>query len=49
MIAIVRKKSDEAIADFQKGIDANASPLLMVRVGRVLLAQNKNDRSHFVV
>ena len=45
MIAIVRKKSDEAIADFQKGIDANASPLLMVRVGRVLLAQNKNDEA----
>ncbi|MGA2712327.1 MAG: tetratricopeptide repeat protein [Bryobacteraceae bacterium] len=45
MVAIVRKKSDEAIADFQKGIDANASPLLMVRVGRVLLAQNKNDEA----
>lgn len=45
MIAIVRKKSDEAIADFQKGIDANASPLLMVRLGRVLLAQNKNDEA----
>jgi len=45
MIAIVRKKSDEAIGDFQKGIDANASPLLMVRLGRVLLAQNKNDEA----
>jgi tetratricopeptide (TPR) repeat protein len=45
MIAIVRKKSDEAITDFQKGIDANASPLLMVRLGRVLLAQNKNDEA----
>src|ERR1700679_105074 len=37
MIAIVRKKSDEAIADFQKGIDANARPLLRGRLGRVLL------------
>ena len=34
-----------AIADFQKGIDANASPLLIVRLGRVLLAQNKNDEA----
>jgi tetratricopeptide (TPR) repeat protein len=45
MTAVVRKKSDEAMADFQKGIDANASPLLMVRLGRLLLAQNKNDEA----
>ena len=36
--ALVRKKTDEAVADFQKGIDANPDPILMIRTGRALLA-----------
>ena len=42
-VALVRKKPDEAIADFQKGVDANPDPVLMIRTGRALLAANKPD------
>jgi tetratricopeptide (TPR) repeat protein len=43
MVALARKKNDEAIADFQKGIDAFPDPLLMIRLGRALYAMKKYD------
>jgi tetratricopeptide (TPR) repeat protein len=42
-VALVRKKTDDAIADFQKGIEANPDPVLMIRAGRALLAAKKPD------
>jgi tetratricopeptide (TPR) repeat protein len=42
-VAIVQKKFDDAIADYQKGVDANPDPLLMIRAGRALLAVKKYD------
>jgi tetratricopeptide (TPR) repeat protein len=45
MVALVRKKTDEAVADFQKGVDADASPLLMIRAGRALLLAKKPDEA----
>jgi tetratricopeptide (TPR) repeat protein len=44
-VALVRKKTDEAIADFEKGIEANPDPILMVRTGRALLAAKKPDEA----
>jgi tetratricopeptide (TPR) repeat protein len=41
--ALVRKKTDEAVADFQKGVDAFPDPVLMVRTGRALLAAKRPD------
>lgn len=41
--ALVRKKTDEAIADFEKGVDANPDPILMIRTGRALLVAKKPD------
>jgi len=41
--ALVRKKTDEAVADFQKGVEANPDPVLMIRTGRALLAARKYD------
>jgi tetratricopeptide (TPR) repeat protein len=41
--ALARKKTDEAVADFQKGIDANPDPVLMIRTGRALLTARKYD------
>jgi tetratricopeptide (TPR) repeat protein len=41
--ALVRKKTDEAVTDFQKGIDANPDPVLMIRTGRALLTAKKYD------
>jgi tetratricopeptide (TPR) repeat protein len=41
--ALVRKKTDEAIADFEKGVEANPDPILMIRTGRALLAARKYD------
>jgi tetratricopeptide (TPR) repeat protein len=41
--ALVRKKTDEAVADFQKGVEANPDPVLMIRAGRALLAAKKPD------
>jgi tetratricopeptide (TPR) repeat protein len=43
IIAQDRKKPDEAVADFQKGLDAYPDPLLMIRLGRVLYAEKKYD------
>jgi tetratricopeptide (TPR) repeat protein len=45
MIALVRKKNDEAIANFQKGLAASPDPLLMIRLGRVYMAEKKNDEA----
>ena len=41
--ALAKKQTDEAIADFQKGIDAMPDPLLMIRAGRALLLAKKPD------
>ena len=41
--ALVRKKTDEAVADFEKGLAANPDPILMIRTGRALLAAKKFD------
>lgn len=43
--ALVKKKTDEAVADFEKGIEANPDPILMIRVGRALLAAKKPDEA----
>jgi tetratricopeptide (TPR) repeat protein len=45
MVAQDRKKADEAIADYQKGLDAYADPLLMIRLGRVLYTAKKYDEA----
>jgi tetratricopeptide (TPR) repeat protein len=42
-VALARKKTDEAVADYQKGLDANPDPVLMIRAGRALLAAKKYD------
>ena len=41
--ALIRKNTDEAVADYQKGIDAVPDPLLMIRAGRALLAARKPE------
>jgi tetratricopeptide (TPR) repeat protein len=41
--ALVRKKNDEAVANFQKGVDAYPDPVLMIRAGRALLAAKRPD------
>jgi tetratricopeptide (TPR) repeat protein len=43
--ALVRKKTDEAVADFEKGITANPDPVLMIRTGRALLTAKKPDEA----
>jgi len=43
--ALVRKKVDEAVADFQKGIDALPDPILLIRVGRALLSAKRADEA----
>lgn len=43
--ALLRKNTDEAIADYQKGIDATPDPLLMIRAGRALLAARKPEEA----
>jgi tetratricopeptide (TPR) repeat protein len=43
LVAQDRKKPDEAITDFQKGLEAYSDPLLMIRLGRVLYAAKKYD------
>jgi tetratricopeptide (TPR) repeat protein len=43
--ALVRKKTDEAVADFEKGIEANPDPILMIRTGRALLTAKKPDEA----
>jgi tetratricopeptide (TPR) repeat protein len=42
-VALTRKKTDEAVADFQKGIELNPDPVLMIRAGRALLVARKYD------
>jgi tetratricopeptide (TPR) repeat protein len=44
-VALVRKKTDEAVANFQKGIELNPDPVLMIRTGRALLAAKKPDEA----
>jgi tetratricopeptide (TPR) repeat protein len=44
-VALTRKKTDEAITDFQKGIELNPDPVLMIRAGRALLAAKKPDEA----
>jgi tetratricopeptide (TPR) repeat protein len=43
VVALTRKKNDEAIADFQKGLDIVPDPLLMIRLGRALYTMKKFD------
>lgn len=43
--ATVGKKMDEAIADYEKGLALDPDPVLMLRVGRALMAQRKNDEA----
>lgn len=43
--ALVAKKDDEAIADYEKGIADNPDPVLMIRAGRALLAAKKPDQA----
>ncbi len=45
IVAMDRKKYDEAIADFQKGLDAYPDPLLMIRMGRVYFTMRKYDEA----
>lgn len=42
-VALLRKKIDEAVADYQKGVDATPDPLLMIRAGRALLVAKKPE------
>ena len=44
-VALARKKTDEAVTDFQKGIELNPDPVLMIRAGRALLAAKKPDEA----
>lgn len=44
-VALVRKKDDEAVADFEKGLAENPDPVLMIRTGRALLAAKKPDEA----
>jgi tetratricopeptide (TPR) repeat protein len=43
LIALDRKKTDDAIADFQKGLEALPDPLLMIRLGRAFYTEKKYD------
>jgi tetratricopeptide (TPR) repeat protein len=43
--ALVRKKNEEAVADFEKGVAANPDPVLLIRTGRALLADKKPDEA----
>jgi tetratricopeptide (TPR) repeat protein len=43
--ALVDKKDDEAVADFEKGLAENPDPVLMIRAGRALLAAKKPDQA----
>lgn len=44
-IALARKKTEEAVADFEKGIADNPDPVLLIRTGRALLAAKKPDEA----
>lgn len=41
MIAMVRKKYDDAMTNFQKGIELNPDPIIMIRAGRAMLDAKK--------
>ncbi len=43
--ALVRKKYDDAMANFQKGVDLNPDPIIMIRAGRALLSAKKYDEA----
>jgi tetratricopeptide (TPR) repeat protein len=42
-IAIVRKKPDDAVADYNKALALNPDPVIMLRTGRALLVAKKYD------
>jgi tetratricopeptide (TPR) repeat protein len=42
-VALTRKKNDEAIADFEKGVALNPDPVLLIRTGRAQIAAKKYD------
>jgi tetratricopeptide (TPR) repeat protein len=44
-VALDRRKTDDAITEFQKGIELNPDPVLMIRAGRALLAAKKPDEA----
>lgn len=44
-VAATRKKYDEAMANFQKGVDLYPDPVIMLRAGRVMLAARKPDQA----
>jgi tetratricopeptide (TPR) repeat protein len=44
-VALVGKKYDDALAEYQKGVDADPDPLLMIRAGRALMAAKKYDEA----
>lgn len=41
--ATVRKKNDDAVIAFNKAIDVNPDPVIMLRLGRALIASKKYD------
>ncbi len=41
--ALVRKNVNEAVEDFEKGVEANPDPYLIIRAGRALIAAKKYD------
>jgi tetratricopeptide (TPR) repeat protein len=43
--ALVQKKPDEAVADYQKGLELDADPALMLRIGRALMTDKKVDEA----
>jgi tetratricopeptide (TPR) repeat protein len=43
--ALVHKNTDEAVADYQKGVDADPDPLIMIRAGRALLLAKKPEEA----
>lgn len=45
LVAQVRKNYDEAVTDFQKGLEANNDPLLRIRLGRAYFLEKKYDEA----
>lgn len=43
--AVIRKKFDEATADYQKALDLTPDPYIMIRVGRAMLTAHKPDEA----
>lgn len=41
--ALVRKNVNEAVEDYEKGVEANPDPYLIIRTGRALMAAKKYD------